>query len=654
MVKVPSTPPAYVDGVVNGIQAIGISMDKVSFFSHGTTVGTNAVLERKGAITGLITTKGFEDVLEVAHETWEVQYDYWWKPPNPLAHRLRRLGVRERVNHLGKVLEPLVEGDLEETIDLLKYRDTESLAVCLLHSYVNPIHERRVRDCIKKAWPELPVYISSEILPEVGEFERASTTVVSAYIGPLMSAYLRQLEEALIAQGYRGDIVVMNSAGGGMTLPSVRDTPARALLSGPAAGAMAGVELSRLTGRENLITLDVGGTSADMALIYKGKARLVPEWSVAFNIPVRMPSVDIHTIGAGGGSVTWVDPGGGLRVGPRSAGASPGPACYGRGGIEPTLTDALLVLGHIIPEVWEEQYDWSLDAGKAAAAINDRIAQSFGMSVDEASSAIREVTLHNLVQGMRLVSVERGYDPRDFGLVAYGGAGPLLAADIARELHIPAVYVPILPGVTSAMGLLQCDLRMDAIRSVLSPGVRLDFAELNSMHNQMIRALLGHFKKQGTAETSVTVTRQVDIRHYGQARYLTLTMPDGELSPKTWEDLLEQFDAAHMREYGYIMPVTLRQRELANLRVVGVVPVERVPFRGLNTDPGRFRHASRKVHAYFRGHGRIESDCIVRSELKPGSRVQGPALIVQPDSTTVVPPGARVEVDESRNLAIHV
>lgn len=654
MVKVPSTPPTYVDGVINGIRAIGIDMDRVSFFSHGTTVATNAVLERKGSVTGLITTKGFEDVLEVARETWAVQYDYWWKPPSPLAHRLRRFGVSERVGHTGRVLEPLVERELQKIVSLLKDRNTESLAICLLHAYVNPMHERRVRDYILRLWPELPLYVSSEILPEVGEFERTSTTVVSAYIGPLLNTYLRQMETALIAQGYRGDIVVMNSAGGGMTSQSVRDTPARVLLSGPAAGVMAGMEISRQMARKNLITLDIGGTSADMSVIYNGQARLVPEWSVAFNIPVRMPHIDIHTIGAGGGSIAWVDSGGALRVGPQSAGASPGPACYGRGGQEPTLTDALLILGHIIPQVWEEQYDWSLNPNYAITAVGDRIAQPFGMSVDEAASAIREVTMHNLVQGMRLVSVERGYDPRDFGLVAYGGAGPLLATDIARELHIPRVYVPIFPGVTSAMGLLQCDLRMDAVRSVLSPGVRLDFEKLNTIHDEMVRGLLEHFMKQGVAETSIMITKQIDIRNYGQARYITVTMADGKLSPAIWEGLLQQFDTAHMREYGYIMPVTLRQRELANLRVVGIVPVDRVPFYGSYAKTTKNRLSSQYVEAYFRGHGRIKTAFVVRSELEQGSRVQGPALIIQSDSSTVIPPGSSVEVDEFRNLVITV
>ena len=651
MAKVRSTPPTYVEGVLDGLRAAGINAKDIRFFAHGTTVATNAVLERKGARTGLITTRGFEDVLEVARETWDVEWDYWWKPPPPLVHRLLRLGVGERVDASGRVLEPIKDGDVREAVALLKDRGAESIAVCLLHSYVNPTHEQSVRDVIRPLDGSLPVYLSSEVCPEVGEFERTSTTVVSAFVGPRLGDYLGRVQAGLGQEGYAGDLLVMNSSGGVMTVDSARQAPAQLLLSGPAAGVMAGVEIARQTGEGNQITLDIGGTSADMAVIYKGAPRQIPEWAVSFNVPIRLPTIDVHTIGAGGGSIAWIDSGGALKVGPQSAGSSPGPVCYGRGGQEPTLTDALLVLGHIVPEVWATQYGWSLDRQGAANAIESRIGGVLGMPLDEAADAIREVIIHNLVQAMRLVSIERGYDPRDFCLGAYGGAGPLVAADLARELHIRRTFVPVAPGVTSALGLLQSDVRVDAVRSVVSRAEGLRFDELNAAHRKMVGSILTQLERDGTDRSSVQIARFVDIRNYGQAHYITVPMvADEELSARTWERLVAEFDAEHEREYGYIMPITLRQRELANLRVVGLVPQERVSPRRRETAP---RAAARgTTSAYFRGFGHLATTVVSREGLKVDEVVRGPAIVTQPDTTTVVPPTAVARVDSAGNLEI--
>lgn len=652
--KARSTPPRYIEGVLEGLRATGIDIKAIGFFAHGTTVATNAVLERKGARTGLITTRGFEDVLEVARETWEVEWDYWWQPPSPLVHRLLRQGIGERVNAAGRVLAPLDDSDVREVFQLLKDRGAEAIAVCLLHSYVNPAHERRIRDVVRNLDQDVPIYLSSDVCPEVGEFERTSTTVVSAFVGPRLGDYLARVQEGLVQEGYRGDLLIMNSSGGVMTVEAARHAPAQLLLSGPAAGVIAGVEISRQTGEGNLITLDIGGTSSDMAVVYKGAPRLAPEWEVSFNIPIRLPTIDVHTIGAGGGSIAWIDSGGALKVGPQSAGSSPGPVCYGRGGQEPTLTDALLVLDHIVPDVWASQYGWQLDRQDAQRVIQKKIADVFAMSLDEAADAIREVIVHNLVQAMRLVSIERGYDPRDFSLVAYGGAGPLVAADVARELHIRSVFVPIAPGVTSALGLLQSDVRVEAVRSVVSRAEGLLFGELNEAHRGMVESILAQLQHEGFARSTVRVSRFVDIRNYGQARYITVPMPaNDELSVPTWERLVEEFDVEHEREYGYVMPITLRQRELANLRVVAIVPTERASLRSGQRPSGPAGAPSRETtSAHFRGFGRLTTAVVPRAGLAPGDVVQGPAIVTQPDSTTVIPPTAGARVDHDGNLEI--
>jgi N-methylhydantoinase A len=650
--KANSTPPTYVEGLLRGLYAAGVDAKDIRYFAHGTTVATNAVIERRGARTGLITTAGFEDVLEVARESWEVQWDYWWRPPPPLVHRLLRLGVKERIDASGEVLIELDKDSVREAIALLKDRGAEAIAVCLLHSYVNPCHEQSIRSILLKEDDSLPVYLSSEICPEVGEFERTSTTVVSAFVGPKLADYLSHLQTGLREKEYRGDISVMTSSGGVMTVSSARKAPAHLLHSGLAAGVMAGVEIARLTGESNLITLDIGGTSADMAVISNGVPRLIPEHSVSFNVPIRAPTVDVHTIGAGGGSIAWIDSGGALKVGPQSAGSSPGPVCYGQGGQEPTLTDALLVLGHLVTEGWADRYGWAIDLQAARNAINNRVGVPLAMSLVESADAIREVVLHNLVQAIRLVSIERGYDPRDFSLVAYGGAGPLVAVDVARELHIKRVIIPMVPGVTSALGLLQSDLRVDAVRSVVSRAEGLHFGELNVAHNTMVEEILGQLEGEGADRASIQISRFIDIRNYGQAHYITVPMAANEsLSPATWERLVAKFDLEHEREYGYVMPITLRQRELANLRVVGLVPRERVSLA--HRPPSADRPLRRQMtSAYFRGFGHLATTIVARDALVIGDTLPGPAIITQADTTTIVPPKTIARADKTGNLEI--
>jgi N-methylhydantoinase A len=649
--KVPSTPDNYVRGVINAIAELDVNAADLELFSHGTTVATNAILQRKGASVGLLTTKGFKDILEIRRADRGKMYDYFWQPPPPLAHRTNRLEVNERVDYLGNVVEPLDEEGVRNALALLRERDVSAVAVCLINSFVNPIHERRIKEIISAEWPEVFVSISSDVLPEILEFERTATTVANAYVGPLMNRYLVALGDDLAAAGYDHEVLVMASSGGVLSAATARELPAATALSGLAAGVIAGRAIAEQTGSPHLITLDIGGTSSDIAVIYDGQARITTSWSIEFGLPIHLPAVDVHTIGAGGGSIAWIDAGGSLRVGPQSAGADPGPVCYGRGGSEPTTTDAMLLLGYIDQDVWSAQYGWDLDDRAAATAIG-LLGNQLGLEAIETASAIREVTVANLVQAMRLASIERGYDPRDFQLTAYGGAGPLFAVDIARELRIPSVVVPLAPGVTSALGLLQADLQLNYLRSVLQTTDRVDLPALNALYDEMAETGRQHLRRDGLRDDQIEVRRQADVHYFGQSKYLTVAVPDGPLDQSALSQVIAEFNTAHEREYGYVMPPTAALTEIANARVVveGKIDQARVrpPALDATSEPQLVKHAA--VH--FSGFGMTPTPFYQRRDLAPGLCLAGPAVVLQPDATVLVPPDSALRVDPFGNLVI--
>ena len=577
LAKVPSTPPHFDVAVVEGVQALGIAPGEVETLFHGTTVTTNAVITKTGAASALVTTRGFRDVLEIRRANREELYDILWDPPPPLIPRRHRLEVVERVNYAGEVMTPLDEKSARDAARKIKARELTSVAVCLLNAHMNPAHERRVREILLDEIPDLHVSLSTDILPEPPEFERTATTVANAYCAPVLRSYMDALETRLAGAGFKSDLVlVMHNGGGTMTTDYAKGVPVKTLNSGPAAGVIAAAAVAAACGRTNVVCLDMGGTSADIAVIRDGQPQLTTAFDLEWGMPIRFPSIDVISIGAGGGSIALLDPAGYPRSGPQSAGADPGPACYGKGGMEPTNTDAHLVLGRVSNDLFLEGR-MQLDADLAAEALRRRIAEPLGLSLEDAAEGVLRIANANMVKAIRLVTVERGFDPREFSLVAFGGAGPLHAVDLARELQMPEVIVPTFPGVTSAMGLLFVDPLDDFSWAYVRRQDEIDVAEMARLYRDMEERVVTSLVRQGVDRSNVTVERSIDLRYIGQLHSVTVPLED--TSETGFEAAIAAFHAEHLRQYRYSHPEwpvetsTLRvsargQREKPDLRAV--------------------------------------------------------------------------------------
>ncbi len=530
-VKTPSTPPGFIQGVLDALEKAEVKPEELTGFKHGSTIATNAIIERKGAKTGLLTTAGMRDVLGAGRANRPDLFNSNWDPSPALVPRRNVLTVRERIDYEGAILTELVEDDVRSAARKFALRGIEAIAVAFLNSFMNSDHESRAKEILLDELGEsVRVCTSSEILPEIREFERTSTTVANAYLMPVIETYLERLEQALGDWGYGGAILVTHSGGGVITARSARRMPARICHSGPAGGVVGGVTVAQSAGFENAITFDMGGTSADLALAEGGKPSLASEWRVDWNIPILFPAIDLVAIGAGGGTIAWVDAGGSLRVGPHSAGADPGPVALGRGNEQPTITDAHIVLGRLNPERY-------LDGGVklypdlAERAIGE-LAAKLGMSDAEAASGILRIGNANMTAATHLISVQRGYDPREFALVAGGGAGPLHAVDIARELGIPVVIVPPTPGVTSALGILQVDLRHDIMRSVLAQTPQIDPVDLGRVFMELEREAAEILESEQIPQGRRRIELSIDVRYYGQTPYLNLPLERATGQPR--------------------------------------------------------------------------------------------------------------------------
>lgn len=650
-VKVSTTPEDLVSGVRRGsaaaLEALGAVAGDVARFVHGTTVGTNAILERRGAVTALITTEGFEDVLEMGRLKRTRMYDLFVDAETPvfLAPRRRRRGVPERVGPDGQIVKPLDREAVKATVRaLLETEHPQAFAVCLLFSFRNPAHEQEVRSIIHELDPELSVSLSSEVDPMFREYERTVVTAFDAYVRPVIESYVERLESELQTLGIDAPLQVMQSRGGITSAELVSRRPVSILLSGPAAGVIGAQHAGTEAGHSNLISIDVGGTSADVSLVRAG-APLVTDEGMIDTYPLRVPMVDVTTIGAGGGSIAWIDPGGSFRVGPVSAGADPGPVCYGRGGTQPTVTDASVVLGYLNPELFAGG-TLRLDADAAWAAMAE-LGGRLGLAPEEAAAGVHRVINSRMADAIRLVSIKRGYDPRDFALVLLGGAGPLHSGRLAAELGIPTQIVPAVPGVLSALGLLEASVEHDAAATV---ALRADQADPQALEvvfatlEARAAELMAH-DRANPAE--VTTTRSADGRYAGQAYSLEVkglaTADNISIAA-----FIEDFHAAHERVYGHALrdaPV-----ELVNLRVV---QSWRLPVVALQPAQASTPGAQRKRRAYFEELGGFVDTLVVsRGELVPGDRLDGPAIVEQRDTTTVVYPGHHAEVDAAGNLLI--
>ena len=651
--KTPSTPANQAIGVAAGIRELmdrhAVSPDRVDFFIHGTTVATNTLLERTGAKTALIVTAGFRDILQIGRQDRPDLYDWRVRRSDPLVPRHLRFEAQERVLHTGEVLKAIDRDGLDSIVERLKGADLDAVAVCLLHSYANPVHEQAIGDAIRRGLPDIPISLSHEILPEFKEYERMSTTTINAYVAPVMERYLRRLEESIAEVGVTSDLYIMQSNGGTMGVETAIERPVHTILSGPAAGVIGAVAIAQQAGESNSISIDMGGTSFDVSLSYRGEVRRTQE-SELERLPVKVPMVDIHTLGAGGGSIAWIDPGGALRVGPQSAGAEPGPACYGNGGTEATVTDANLVLGRLGATSLLGG-TMTLDEDLARSVIAERIAEPLGLTVEEAAEGIVQVVNASMVKGIRVVSVSKGYDPREFCLVAFGGAGPVHASELADEMDIPTVLVPVAPGVTSALGLLMADLRHDFAQTVLRPGEELSPTEITSWYEQLETQAMEQMAREDVAPEDVSLIRAADARYVGQGYELEVLVGPGQLEQADVEQMVERFHDAHVRTYGYASRDN--SVEIVNLRVTALASMPRPDLASDSQiqggDPSRARTGKRNV--YFRNEPKTTS-IYDRSGLVPGDMIDGPAIVEQLDSTTVVWEGQTATVDRYLNLIL--
>ncbi len=648
--KVPTT-PRQEEGFLQAIDALTEARGAPptpTRLVHGTTVATNAVLEETWSRTALFTTKGFGDVLEIGRQTRPSLYDLFTERPKPVVPRSLRMEIPERLDHRGHVVCPL---DEEEVRRLARQvRDAvASVAVALLYAFLDDRHERRVRDILREEGVRVPITLSSEVLPEFREFERTSTTVLSAALRPVVAGYLERLVAGLRERAVHAPLLLMSSSGGVLSAEEAARSPAVLLLSGPAGGVEGARRMGAVVGLSDMITLDMGGTSTDVALLPGGVPQRSPEREVAGR-PVRIPAVDVHTVGAGGGSIARIDAGGALRVGPSSAGAVPGPACYGRGGAVPTVTDAHLVLGRL-PEDHTLGGLPPLDLGAARSAV-ERVAQPLGLSVDDAAWGILTVAEATMEQAVRVISVERGHDPRGFTLLAFGGAGPLHGVSLAAKLGIRKVLVPAHAGALSALGLMSADLMLTLVRSVLLPWTEARSDRLQEVMSQLKATATQWLSAAGVPASSMLFRCAADLRYRGQGFELTVPWDAADDIAGTHARVAQAFHNAHEARYGYAAPE--EPLELVTLRLTATAPTQAPPLpRTEHAGPSPTPSVTRSV--YFGPlHGWMTCPVLDRNRLPAGACLPSPAVIEGTDCTCLVPPGATAQVDEIGNLVLEV
>jgi N-methylhydantoinase A len=653
VVKVLTTPRDVAEGVIDGIhQALarcGVDRSEVTLLSHATTIVTNALLEKKGAKTGFVTTRGFRDVLELRRSSRADLYDLFQDAPAVLVPRRWRFEITERIDAQGQIVVPLDGRDIDEVIAAIRDAGLETVAVSFLFSFLNDTHERLVGERLRRALPGVGIYLSSEVLPEIREFERASTTAVCAYVGPLLAGYLERLQRAVSALGLP-QLYVMGSNGGVFDIAEGLRMPAMAIESGPAAGVIAAALAGKELGLPNLISFDMGGTTAKASLIADGEIAVtadyevggsghVKRWLHGAGHPVRVPVIDLAEVSAGGGSIAWVDPGGALKVGPRSAGADPGPAAYGRGGREATVSDADVVLGYLDREALLDGA-LKINVRAAEAAIREHVADPLGLGVAEAAAQIVEIVNGNMAEALRIVSIERGHDPREFGLIAFGGAGPVHAAALAAELEIPEVVVPPAPGAFSALGLVATDLKRDYSRTLYADLGALDPTRVTELLGDMEATACDTLAAAGIPPERRALLRAADVRYRRQAYELTVPVADGPIIRANLDALAAAFHEKHRQTYGHANRAEPVQLVNIRLTAIGRLPGLTLA-QGAATAPPR----QRVREVWFPETGFAGCPVHWRDGLVLGATLTGPAIVEAMDSTIVVPPGWIATVD---------
>lgn len=643
--KTSSTPDDPMAAIMNGIEQGGIDLSKVSMFSHGTTVATNALIQRNLPRTAMICTEGFRDVVEIRRANKEDLWDTYKDVAKPYVARRDRLVVRECVDANGEVLEALDEVEALRVANVLKKREVASVAICFMNSYTNGANEERMREIMKSVMPDIPISISSQVLPEIFEHERFSTTMANAAVSPVVVDYVERLEGKLAASGYERDLLLLHTGGGVMTPASVKDFAARLAGSGIAAGAIASRFIGNLCGFDNSIGFDMGGTSTDVSLVYEGKSRITKDWYIEYGYPIRFPSIEVLTIGAGGGSLAWKDEGGSLRNGPQSAGAFPGPACYKNGNEVATNTDANVVLGRLGTSLAGGKI--TLDPKLAEASVQSSVAEPFGMELHEAAESIVAVANANMANAVRLLSISRGYDPRDFALVAFGGAGALHGAAIAKELSIPTVIIPPNPGVTSALGCLLVDIQHDFSESFMASAADTKPADIETAFGRLEAMASERLTHEGVAAIDIVLQRNVEMMYQGQWRSLAVPAPANITDINA---LIDGFHSEHEREFNYRRddaPVSIFR---VALTATGMVPKAELQTHEVKKSSPK----TDKVREVWFDGKPFTAMVFERNDLTAGATFDGPTIVEQFDSTIVIPPAMTAEVDKHMNIIIRV
>ncbi|MDA0262727.1 MAG: hydantoinase/oxoprolinase family protein [Chloroflexi bacterium] len=664
--KVASTPGDYsravLNGISSGIEELGLTADMVSEVSHGFTVATNAIIEQKGAKTALITTEGFRDVLEFRRNRIPRLYDLHYEKPPPLVKRQFRLEVGERLNFQGEVLRPLNKADVDRAVRYVLDNRIESVAICLLHSYANPAHEQYIAQVLTEKAPGVNLTISSDLLPEMKEYERTSTTVINGYVRPVVENYLTLLTGGLTEMGVTVPLTVMQSNGGLATADIAKERPVYCIESGPAAGVVGAYHLGKRLNIANLMTLDMGGTTAKASIIEDGEMLQAPEYEVGGEISVghrllrgsghilRVPAIDLAEVGAGGGSIAAVDRSGSLRVGPQSSGADPGPACYRLGGQDATVTDANVLLGFLHPKHLLGG-DFQIDSELARKAITDNVARPLGMSDVEAAYGIHTLVNSNMGRALRAVSSERGRDPRRFDLITFGGSGPVHAVGLAEMLDISRVVVPPFPGVFSSFGLLVADVEHHFVQTYFKTFAELDITALAGLLDSLWEQGRSQLRLEGFDDSRHEVVTQIDMKYEGQVSDLTVPFPTGPVNRQTIQAVIGAFEEEHEKSFGYSSPDSGYQ--LVNVRVIarGLPEVARMPER-LELPKSSNGAGDSLRNVYFGPNKGWSSAPVVDRQALAGNTTQGPLIVQEYDSTTVVPPGWNATTDRWSNIVL--
>ena len=665
--KVPSTPAdpsrGFLDAVDRILDLAEAEPSDVSYLVHGTTVATNSLIEGKTPRTAFITTEGFRDLLEIGRQVRPSLYDVHFEKPAPLVPRNLCFEVRERLDSRGGVLEPLDEAAVRAIAERLVREEVVSVAVCLLHAYLNPVHEKRIGEMLRARVPGLVVSLSSEVCPEFREYFRASTTIINARVRPVLARYLESIEERLRSRNVSAELLIMQSSGGVLTFETGAEKPVYMIESGPAAGVIVSNHIAGGLGHANAISFDMGGTTAKVGLILDGRPDITKEYEVgtqaapgigqarASGYPIRTPVIDLVEIGAGGGSIAWVDSGGILRVGPESAGADPGPICYGRGGDDPTITDANLLLGRLNPDFFLGG-EMGLRADAAREGIDRRCAEPMGMDAVACANGIVEIANAAMTNALRVMTVQRGYDPRDMAMVAFGGAGPLHANRLCAEMRIGLLVVPPSPGTASALGLLVTDLKHEFSRTRIMVEGEEGTSQINRIFAEMEAEGRAALRREGMSDERISFVRHVEMRYSGQSHELAVECPAGTLTGTDIEAVRHRFHVEHDRTYGHGYPD--EATEMVNFRLAALGTIAKPRLREIEPASGPASEARKGTRpVWFEpADGLVATPVYDRSRLAAGHRFEGPAIVEEIDSTTLVLPGYAVTVDRFGNLLI--